>query len=97
MQFPITRNQLVDAVGTYGFRPDQSARIVADLVGEGRISLDGSMLRIRNPTAPDAQILAGFCRAARGASAGNVSGYKIKEYLNDIHRNAAKHGSSRKA
>jgi hypothetical protein len=97
MQFPITRYQLVAAIERYGFLPNDAKRIVVDLEGEGRIDLSGSMLNVRNPTDPDAPMLVGFCREARGGSAGSVGTYKIKEYLQSIHRNAAKHGSSRSA
>ncbi len=96
MQFPITRYQLVAAIQIYGFRPDGATRIIADLEGEGRIDLSGSMLNIRNPTDIDTPILAGMCREARGASAGSVGTYKIKEYLEDIHRRAGTHGGSRR-
>jgi hypothetical protein len=95
MQFPITRYQLVAAIGTYGFRPADAERIVTSLEGEGRIDLGGSMLHVRNPTDPDAPLLLGLCREARGGSAGSVSTYKIKEYLGAVHLHATMHGSSR--
>ena len=96
MQFPITNYQLVAAIGTYGYRPDEAATIVKDLEGEGRIDLSGSMLNICNPTDPDSNMLAGLCREARGGTAGYVSRYKIREYLDQILRRSSTHGSSRR-
>lgn len=96
MQFPITTYQLTAAVGTYGFRPDEATNIVNDLVTEGRIDLSGAMLNIRNPTDPDSHMLAGLCREARGGTAGYVSRYKIREYLDAILRRTNVHGGSRR-
>ena len=95
MQFPITRYQLVAAIGTYGVRPGDAEQVVIRLEGEGRIDLSGSMLHVRNPTDPDAPMLVGLCREARGGSAGSVGTYKIQEYLKAVHQRAAMHGSSR--
>lgn len=97
MQFPITRYQLVAAVEIYGFRPQEAERIIVDLESEGRIDLSGSMLNVPNPTDPDAPMLAGLCREARGGSAGSVGSYKIREYLQTVHQRAARHGTSRRA
>lgn len=95
MQFPITRYQLVAAVETYGFRADEAERIIADLEGAGRIDLSGSMLNVKNPTDPDAPMLAGLCQAARGGSTGSVGNDKIREYLRDVKQRAGTHGTSR--
>ncbi|MFQ5806447.1 MAG: hypothetical protein ACE5I3_08355 [Phycisphaerae bacterium] len=94
MLFPITRYQLVAAIETFGFRTNEAERIVTDLDGEGRIVLTASMLQVRNPTDPDAPVLAGLCREARGGSAGSVGTYKIKEYLQAVHQRAGTHGFS---
>lgn len=96
MQFPITSYQMVAAVGTYGYRPDEATSIVNDLVTEGRISMSGSMLNIRNPSDPDSHMLAGLCREARGGTAGYVSRYKIREYLDQVLRRTLVHGGSRR-
>jgi len=96
MQFPLTRYQLVAAIETYGFRTQEAERIVADLETEGRISLSGSMLDVRNPTDPDAAMLTGLCKEARGATAGQVGKDKIREYLQGVQQRSSAHGASRR-
>ena len=96
MQYPITSYQLVAAVGTYGYRPDEASNIVSDLIAEGRIDLSGAMLNVRNPTDPDSYMLTGLCREARGGTAGFISRYKIREFLDQILQRTRVHGGSRR-
>jgi hypothetical protein len=96
MQFPITRYQLVAAVESYGFQTQEAERIITDLETEGRIDLSGSMLNVRNPTDPDAPMLTGLCKEARGATAGQVGNDKIREYLKGVLQRAGTHGRSRR-
>jgi len=96
MMLPITRTQLEYAIQTYGFRTDESARLIADLEGSGRIELGGSMLKITNPTDVDAPVLVGLCQQARGGSFGSVGANRIREYLQNNLRLASLRGASRK-
>lgn len=96
MMFPITRHQLAAAIGSYGFRPEDGEQVIRLLEGEGRVELTGSMLRVLNPTDPDAPILTGLCRAARGGSSGSVGSYKIREYIQAMLDRAPVHGASRR-
>lgn len=94
MTFPLTRAQLVNAIANTGYDVQAADRLVNDLVGSGRISLSGSMIVIQNPTDYDAGVLVGLCRAARGGTAGGVSNYKVREYLENLTRLAAQRGQS---
>lgn len=96
MQFPITRSQLAAAICSCEFTAGDAEKIIDTLEGDGRIALSGSMLDVKNPTAPDAPSLSGLCREARGGSAGSVGTNKIREYLKGVLDGAPKAGSSRR-
>jgi hypothetical protein len=94
MPFPVSRDDLEREIRSqYHYEPDRARAIVGTLEGSGAVQFHGPELSILNPTTQEAHLIAGLVHGVLGRSLGSAGQYKLREFVEELNRQAAKKGT----
>jgi hypothetical protein len=94
MPFPVSRDDLEQEIrAQYNYEPDRARAIVSSLEGSGAVQFHGPELTILNPTTQEAHLIAGLVYDALGRSLGSAGRYKLREFVEQLNRDAARKGT----